>query len=295
MMETASFVCRTIASLRVFDTFGRVTYVNACDNNALGNYGLLWLDSAAVMTNMHAIVGRKSWTGFAAYRILASRILFLWPVLPFLYVWPIAPIANRIYRHVADSRTCSIAAPAPLVDVQEKSGKSWIGAPAAAVVGTFILVMNILCASQGATKSWPFAAYPTFARMTQPLRSTIGIVARNQGGEDIPVQMRNVKQTFAPHRYESLIGHILRTDDPAQRRERFAALWSLAMRESTNLSNISSVRFYRLTLSTIPERWRENPLEQVLLFELKLVHKTVYTDATSARRDQDFLPHRKPR
>ncbi len=63
---------------------------------------------------MHAIVQGKSYIGFSAYQALAARILILWPVLPFLYIWAILPIARRVYRRVADSRTCSIAEPPSL-------------------------------------------------------------------------------------------------------------------------------------------------------------------------------------
>ncbi|MBW4673789.1 MAG: HTTM domain-containing protein [Desmonostoc geniculatum HA4340-LM1] len=55
---------RTIATLRVFDVFGRLTFVNALDNQALTTHNLLWLDSQALMADMHTVLETKSWKGF---------------------------------------------------------------------------------------------------------------------------------------------------------------------------------------------------------------------------------------
>ncbi|MGB7946617.1 MAG: DCC1-like thiol-disulfide oxidoreductase family protein, partial [Candidatus Binatia bacterium] len=96
---------RTIASLRVFDIFGRLTYVNAHDKESIREHGLLWLDASAIMTDLYVVTARKQgWPGFFGYRILAARIPILWPIWPLLYVWPITAIGTRLYRHVADSR-----------------------------------------------------------------------------------------------------------------------------------------------------------------------------------------------
>jgi predicted DCC family thiol-disulfide oxidoreductase YuxK len=105
---------RTMAFFKTFDIFGRVEYLDALDQGAIKERGLQWLDPTALLRDMHVVVGKKSWTGFSAYRVLAVRIPILWPILPFLYLWPIPPLARRIYRHVADSRSCSISHASPL-------------------------------------------------------------------------------------------------------------------------------------------------------------------------------------
>jgi hypothetical protein len=79
------------------------------DKEQLAVQGLLWLDSAALMTDMHAVVQNRKWTGFAAYRALATRIPILWPFLPFLYLWPIPIIGHRMYRYIGICEVCNIA------------------------------------------------------------------------------------------------------------------------------------------------------------------------------------------
>jgi predicted DCC family thiol-disulfide oxidoreductase YuxK len=110
--DGSSKLCRrTIASIRVFDILERVTYIEIQDAATQAAHGLSWLDSPALMVDMHAIVQRKRYIGFSAYRTLAARIPILWPVLPVLYIWPVSPIARRIYRCVADSRAWSVTEP----------------------------------------------------------------------------------------------------------------------------------------------------------------------------------------
>src|SRR6202171_4707697 len=99
---------RTIAALRTLDVFGRVHYLSAFDEPAIRSHGLDWLNSDDLLLNMHAVKGRKVWRGFAAYRTLAQRLPVLWPLVPFLYLWPLTLIGRRVYRHVADTRACDI-------------------------------------------------------------------------------------------------------------------------------------------------------------------------------------------
>src|SRR6516165_1416599 len=90
--EPLSFVydgrCRTcrrlIATLRTFDVFGRVSYVDGRDPDALRVNGLDWLDADALGGSVYAVRGRRSWAGVAAYQAIAPRVPVLWPVLPFL-------------------------------------------------------------------------------------------------------------------------------------------------------------------------------------------------------------------
>ncbi len=95
---------RTIASLNVFDIFDRIVYVNVLEPDSLTSGRLDNLSMNDLLKDMHAMVGRKTWKGYQAYRVIATRVPILWPVLPFLYVWPVTLIGSRIYRHVADSR-----------------------------------------------------------------------------------------------------------------------------------------------------------------------------------------------
>ncbi len=104
---------RTVRMLKFFDAFGRIRFVGILDEKALKEPELSGFDLNTLLTHMHAIVGKKYWKGFYAYRAISWRIPVLWLTLPFLYVWPITWFGRKIYQHVADSRTCEIKKPKP--------------------------------------------------------------------------------------------------------------------------------------------------------------------------------------
>jgi predicted DCC family thiol-disulfide oxidoreductase YuxK len=260
---------RTIASLQVFDIFGRVLYVNACDDEAVKDHGLQWLHSPALMADMHVIIQQKVWRGFAAYRALAFRIPILWPAVPFLYLWPVPTIANRVYRHVADSRTCSIAhALSPQAEKTEYTPQ--LGFRTVTVVGVFLLFATILASIGDVGSSWPIARYPTFAGIAGPEIDLVEISVQSAGGETIPLNGRTLSQNIDSTRFLGLMGQVLSAKTEAQRRIRVKALWRLWMQNDPSLQQASSVRFYKVTLSAIPEQWKTNPLHRELLLELTL-------------------------
>jgi predicted DCC family thiol-disulfide oxidoreductase YuxK len=290
---------RTIASLRVFDTFGRVTYVNALDDVALTSHQLDWLDFDAILADMHVVVQRKAWIGFSAYRVLAARIILLWPILPLLYVWPIPRIGRRIYRRVADSRTCSISTPPPegagLGPVRTHRANQRLRSRAVMLVGIFLLSINSLCGMVGVYRAWPFALYPPFAILAEAQRESLEIVPLDSSGKTIPFDQQALKQKFSSDRFEGLTSSILGTgkqalrqqfasdwveglissilgsvDSPAQTRIRLNAFWQVAVQNDPKLQQADSVRFYKVTRWTAPERQKENPVNQELIFELKL-------------------------
>ena len=65
---------------------------------------------AQLMVHMHAVRGEHVWQGFEAYRAMAARIPVLWPIWLLHGVWPVNALGRRVYRHVADSRRCEVAA-----------------------------------------------------------------------------------------------------------------------------------------------------------------------------------------
>lgn len=261
---------RTIASLRMFDIFGRLTYVNALDNEALAKHGLLWLDSAAIMTDMHAVVQRKTWTGFSAYRALAARMVVFWPILPLLYVWPVPTIGNRIYRAVADSRTCSVAEiPLPKTAGYNSSPRSHL--QVVTTLGIFLLFVNIFFGIKGWTHGWPFSCYPTFAYIYQPQKQTIEMVALSSKGETIPLDEQVISQQFSSERFMGIVRNILNSEqDPVQRRIRFTALGQLVEKSYSNLKQATSISLYEVTLWSAPERRKEKPVSRELMLNLKL-------------------------
>lgn len=260
---------RTIGSLRVFDLFGQVTYVNVADAEALRHHGLMWLNSEAIMGDIHAIVGTRTWRGFSAYRALIARIPVFWPVLPFLYLWPIPELAGRVYRHVADSRLCGIA------DLSSKgSGEDWYGdggsARAVVVTGLILLCGNLFCGIVEMESSWPFTCYPTFARIRGPQMTSLTMVAVRSTGEIVQLEDRPVKRKMNAGRFHALTHYVFQTRDPGELRARVMAFWQLCEREKLKPHQVDAIRFYKDTLLTIPERQHENPVRRELFFELKV-------------------------
>lgn len=266
-------ICRrTIASLRVFDVLGRVTYVNAFDKELRTDHGLHWPDSTAILTNVHAIVGRKSWSGFSAYRVLAMRIPILWPILPFLYVWPIPKVANRFYEHVADSRTCSIT-DTPFLKAKEKEYNHQAHARAVVAVGVFLIFVNMLCGIGHVVSSWPFACYPTFAQIIGPKTEieSLRMSMLSSTGKLIPFDEQTLSRKFYWSRWQGLIQHILSTDDAEQTSVHLKALWQLWARNDLSYRQAASIQFYRvILLPTPPEHDGANPVRRELLLDLKL-------------------------
>ena len=102
-------LCKSaMARFKKWDLFGRITFISALDKDEIAAHGLGWLDSRELLQNMHAVKGKRVWTGFYAYRALAARLPILWLLLPFLYLWPVPYFGRRFYRKVADSRTCHL-------------------------------------------------------------------------------------------------------------------------------------------------------------------------------------------
>jgi predicted DCC family thiol-disulfide oxidoreductase YuxK len=259
---------RTIAALRVFDIFGRLIYVNALDREAISTHGLQGLASTALMTDMYAIMQKKSWAGFSAYRVLAARIPVLWPILPFLYLWPVPMFGTRIYQHVADSRTCT-----PVYISSLKAGKDdyspQVSCRAVATVGALLLCANTAAGIGKVMSAWPFALYPVFDGRREPAIHSLEISGRSSTGEIRPLKEGIWGRKFGTERLRGLGGRILATKNDEQRQRYLQGLGQLWAQSSMSPQDIDSIRFYKVTLVTIPERRQENPIHRELLFELK--------------------------
>ncbi|HTL48346.1 MAG TPA: DUF393 domain-containing protein [Verrucomicrobiae bacterium] len=112
---------RTVAALRVVDVFARIDYISAQDKPQLQSHGLGHLNEQALMKDIHGVIAGRVWRGYEAYRKVAQRVPLLWPLVPFLYLPPVEALGKKIYRRIADSRTCSI--PEPKDRLSGHSGK----------------------------------------------------------------------------------------------------------------------------------------------------------------------------
>jgi predicted DCC family thiol-disulfide oxidoreductase YuxK len=263
---------RTIASLRVFDILGRVTYIDNFDRVLIDRLGLPQLTAEALARDMYAVVQKRSWPGLLAYRQLANRIPLLWPLAPFLYIWPVPAIGARIYRRVADSRACSIKPKVP-PKTKEHNYRPLI---AVATVGSILLIANVWCGTQQQVSGWPFSCYPTFSHMTSTETTTLSIEAISQSGELIP--MGGLQMTS-----ERLLGlnrNVIYTKDETLRETRLRAVWRLWVQNNPELRRAVAVRFYEDTIQTAPELWPNNPVHRSLLLE----YRPVSTEIQAALR-----------
>ncbi|MGB7948012.1 MAG: hypothetical protein WCH75_10055, partial [Candidatus Binatia bacterium] len=73
-----------------------------------------------------------------------------------------------------------------------------------------------------------------------------------------------------PRHYSRMVERTLKAQNEAERHVLLKALWRLWVQNDLTLRHASSVGFYKVSLWTIPERLRENPIDQELLFELNL-------------------------
>jgi predicted DCC family thiol-disulfide oxidoreductase YuxK len=249
---------RTIATLRSFDVFGRVSYVDGRDPDALRQSGLDWLDADALGRSVHAIRGRRSWTGVAAYQVVGSRLPLLWPVLPFLTL----PVADRVYWHVADSRSCRL--PVPAEGLRPRGGFP----RAVVVVGTLLVAGNVAFGALQISNGWPFACYPTFRGIATPEVTSIEVDVPRPGAE-VPVSLESLSDKLDSDVLRGMIGNLLRVENPAERDLRLRSFWALCERLEPQLSDVERVLFYKVTLATDPELHNRNPLRRELLVELE--------------------------
>ena len=265
-------ICRrTIASVRVFDIFGRITYVNALEHKTLQNLDLVWLESDALLKDMHTVVGKKYWRGFSAYRVLSRRLPILWLILPLMYLWPIPRIGDRIYRKVADSRTYSISKTL----LKEQTAVSFkftrrINLQIVTAVGILLLFFSIFYGIEMETKAWPFSCYPTFSWIQGPQQETLEVVPLNPSAEVIPFSKKRARKYISTARFDSLIRELINNNNPSQKNSRLKAFWQLVARNDPPLQQATSVNFYRVKIWLSPERQQENPISRELFYQLKL-------------------------
>jgi len=237
--------------------------VKAFDRDALHRHNLGWLDEAALVTDMHAVVGTRVFKGFASYRALAARIPPLWLIQPFLWVWPVPRVGRMIYRHVADHRACDFPPPSPR---NLKITRSTVPVLA---VGTFLIVVNVWFGVRGFISGWPFACYPTFSWIQGPEQTTLEIAGVTTAGTMVPLVLGDATSRFTPVKFWWLVRQILWwSSDEQQRASRLGALWQVLIRIDPSYGRFKVVRFYEATLSTVPEEWARNPVRRSLIYEM---------------------------
>lgn len=255
---------RTVAGFKVLDLFDRITYINALDSEQVAAHSLDWLDTQETLKNMHTVKGALVWKGFYAYRALCARMPLFWPALPFLYLWPVPWFGKKVYRKVADARTCGLSRKpetAPIMYGVPHSAKMRL----LTVTGVALFVINFAMGAMKCTNSWPFACYPTFSWPQSDITRTLWITALGADGKALPVRKETLK--MKPSRWIALLGSIRLTQDSEKQERQLKALGELLMRNDERLKNVSMLQFYEVKKTLDPKRRSENPLERKLLLE----------------------------
>ncbi len=261
-------ICRrTIASLRVFDIFGRTSYVNVLDAAAVAASGLRSVPADALVRDMHVIIEGRTFRGFLAYRALAWRLPLFWPALPFLHLWPVPLVGEAVYRRVADSRACRfLHRPAtPVV-----AGPRRMSARAVTLLGAALLGVNLIYGFLQIGSGWPFACFPTFAWFQGPVIDVIAVRLVHADGSAREIGKEGLSEGWRPHKFRGLIVRTLEVTDDADRKRRLEAFWRHIVSRAPELRSVRRVEFYRDSVQSAPEKWGLPPVKRRLLYTLEV-------------------------
>ena len=248
---------RIVSSTRVFDLFGRIVYLNRQDEQALRSRGLR-LSSAA---SLYFLTADKQQTGPDAFKALSARVIGLWPILPFLYLWR-KPL-YQLYQALDSDGTTSRRAAA---EGGNTYGAAW---RPTAVVGVFLFAGILTFGALNIGFGWPFAAYPTFAGVTQPSVTRYQMV-KLEGGEEVPLNLSLINADYGVKRFQTLVLSAIYTEDTALRQDKLGAVWQLVASELDGVDISDAGRFYSTTVQTDPRYRRDRVVGRELLAEFGL-------------------------
>jgi len=229
--------------------------------------GVVWVDDRdAAAGGVQAVSGGQAWRGFAAYRAAAARLPPLWPVWPFLYLWPISAVGDVLWRRAEHQRVAPLASDA----VPTRQTTRFL--PWQAALGGLLIAGSVATGTGALGLEWPVALYPTFAVLQTPTSTQLTIRVEEESGVERPVDLRTLNswtaEAFQTMRLQALVDRILETPDPELKAMRLTALWSALSPMDPSLQKVRLVRFFRDTVTTVPERRDENPLSRDLLLEV---------------------------
>jgi predicted DCC family thiol-disulfide oxidoreductase YuxK len=266
--ENCRFFRRTVTIIVVLDILDRITLVSVLGEADTVRLAVLHLDHQALRKDLHAVSGDQTWVGFAAYRTLAARLPLLWPIVPLLHWAPIEAVGTKFYRRVAHSQTGT--PPQRTAQTAYRAESSARGFAPVVIVGILLLAGNVYTGGRKIMSGWPFACYPLFDFIQSDEIESLQVEALDLTGEVIRSSAADIEGKFSAQRFRSLLELLLQRRRPGESADRLEALWKLYVQEDPHLKKAAAVRFYRVTLCTIPERQRRNPVKSELVFEMKL-------------------------
>ena len=265
------FCRRAIGIIRVFDVFERLTYVNLLDDEHVHRLQLPEVDKQSWIRDIHLMTPQKTFKGYDAYRQVAGRIPILWPLAPLLYVGLLERIGARVYRRVADSRTCSVSLGAaggprtaadrvPLVRDRVPRLVAW--------TGNLILAGAALTGFLRMEVSWPFACFPIFGHYVAAESMVFTIHSVESDGSESPIDDTVIREQFRPERFGILLSNVAAVGIETGEATQFQRFWRLAAELDPRLLSVRKVRFYRVMLRVHPDERHLNPADKDLILEL---------------------------
>lgn len=263
---------RTAGVLGTLDVLGQLRFVNMLDVAARRAAGVDRFDEAELAMDMHVVAGPRSWKGFDGYRVLSGRMPMLWPMLPFLYLGPVAAMGRKVYRRVADSRLCTrLGAPDPAAQQRVRAelhsqapGWTTPSGKLALAVTAVIAAAFVFTGVIRNTGVWPVSCFPTFAGPVVPSTERAELIVVGGDGERLWRPVR-VIDGYSPYVFDAL-GEWLGRGLQAGGGRRELALkvlrhW-LSIDPLPSVGVATALRLDWTVLTTVPEELSRNPLSR---------------------------------
>lgn len=261
---SCSFCRRAVAFLQAFDVFNRIDYLDLHSSNAQSIRSTMKVTHEDLNRDMHAVIGQKTVKGYIAYRHIASRIPLLWPLVPFLYLGPVQMIGDKVYRSVADHRSCRLPPKDALINEKDPSTRL------ITVVGIILLSGALYYGSIGKGSGWPFACYPTFSEIAWDRFRTIECEVIYKDGSEKILHIQSLKSHMPVYKLDGLIGKIFSIKNKEVQNKKFLALWEVFLSIDPELINAKTIRFYFYENFTDPKKWDLNPVNKTMAFEFQV-------------------------
>jgi predicted DCC family thiol-disulfide oxidoreductase YuxK len=265
---------RTVSVMQRSVLPGSLAFASVQNEEALDRHGVPAAMRNELAADLHVWDGSRAWTGYAAYRRLVRRQPFLWPLLPLLYLPPVRVMGERVYRRVADSRTCR-------VDLQLKP-KGGVRTPHARPVLAFTVPLLIAVLVAGVSDEgdgWPVAVYPTFAYIPDDTTNVLRFQASSGDGPRRDVLARDVLPLGAEQ-----LGGLTRTlVEETSAAERRLAFRELAATISTSVDRRYSDVWMRRDVIAVPPDQHQRVISTETLAHLRLNDHPIEDESSASR------------
>jgi predicted DCC family thiol-disulfide oxidoreductase YuxK len=237
-------VCkRTVAVLQTIAFPGSVAFVNALDEGAIARAGVRAVEQRRLLSDIHVFVADDVFVGYEAYRRLAWRSPILWPLVPVLALAPVRSVGNRVYRRVADHRSCAVSV-APSEAVRKRRVRT-----APLVVGCTGLLAVLFAlgttglrdfqANRNAVAGWPLAIFPTFAGVGDQTTRILSLRAQTNDGTTTAIDLSKSLAFMSSGRRAGLISSIVGERDPRRRDRELRALLNYARADGRRVQQVA--------------------------------------------------------